>query len=85
MVFNMNQAGLYTHVGASAGLSLVQTVRENSQFVTPRQIESAKIVRDLYEMIICPTYTDFTAIVKNNFVDDTMNVLRTDFKEMKFY
>jgi hypothetical protein len=62
----MNQAGLYAYVVPSFGLSLVQTVHENSQFFTPRQIESAKLARDLYEMIGRPSYTDFIAIVKNN-------------------
>jgi hypothetical protein len=66
MVVNMNQAGLHAYVVPSAGLSLVQTVHENSQFFTLRQIESAKLARDLYEMIGCPSYTDFIAIVKNN-------------------
>jgi hypothetical protein len=66
MVFNMNQAGLYAYVVPSVGLSLVQTIHENSQFFTPRQIESAKLARDLYEMIGRPSYTDFIAIVKNN-------------------
>jgi hypothetical protein len=65
MIFNMNQAGLYAYVVPSAGLSLVQTVHENSQFFTPRQIESAKLARDLYEMIGHPSYTDFIANVKN--------------------
>jgi uncharacterized short protein YbdD (DUF466 family) len=62
----MNQAGLYAYVVPSFGLSLVQTVHENSQFFTPRQIESSKLARDLYEMIGCPSYNDYIAIVKNN-------------------
>jgi hypothetical protein len=49
MVFNMNQSGLYAYTVPSSGLSLVQTVHENSQFFTPRQIESAKLAIDLYQ------------------------------------
>jgi hypothetical protein len=51
MIFHMNQAGLYAHVVPPIGISLVQTINENSQFLTPRKIEVAKRARNLYEMI----------------------------------
>jgi hypothetical protein len=61
----MNQSGLYAYTVPSAGLSLVQTVHENSQFFTPRQIESARLARDLYQILGCPSYSDFISIVRN--------------------
>jgi hypothetical protein len=66
MSFRMSQAGLYTYTAPPTGLSLVQTVSENSQFFTPRQIEAAKLARNMYEMIGRPSYGDFIAIIKNN-------------------
>jgi hypothetical protein len=62
----MNQAGLYAYVVPPIGLSLVQTINENSQFLTPRQIEVAKRARNLYEMIGRPSYADFMEIIKNS-------------------
>jgi hypothetical protein len=52
MTFYMNQAGLYAYMVPPSGLSLVQTISENSLFFTPRQIEAAKCARNLYEMIV---------------------------------
>jgi hypothetical protein len=64
--FHMNHAGPYAHMVTPGGLSLVQTINENSQFFTPRQIEAAKRARNLYEMVGRPSYADFVAIIKNN-------------------
>jgi hypothetical protein len=43
----------------------VQTVEENQQSFTPRQILQAKQARELYEIIERPSYNYFLAIVKN--------------------
>jgi hypothetical protein len=37
----------------------VQTVEENQQLFTPRQILQAKQARELYEMVGRPSYNDF--------------------------
>jgi uncharacterized short protein YbdD (DUF466 family) len=66
MDFCMTPAGLYAFKVPLEGTALVQTVSENLQFYTPRQIEMAKQARSLYEMIGCPSYDDFVAIIKNN-------------------
>jgi hypothetical protein len=66
MRFKMNPSGLYVFKAPHLGLSLVQTIHENSKFLKPRQIESAKRARDLYKMIGQPSSVDFIAIIKNN-------------------
>jgi hypothetical protein len=63
----------------SAGLSLVQTVHENSQFFTPIEIELIKLARDIYYMIGCPSYSDFIAIVKNKLLPN-VNITVKDVK-----
>jgi hypothetical protein len=70
MTFYMNQAGLYAYMVPPCGLSLVQTINENSLFFTQRQIEAAQRVRNLYEMIGGPSYTDFMAIIKNSLLQN---------------
>jgi hypothetical protein len=76
MNFHMNQAGLYAHVVPPIGLSLVQTINENSQFLTTRQIEAAKHTRNLYEMIGRPSYADFMAIIKNSLLPNVNIVIK---------
>jgi hypothetical protein len=76
MAFHMNQAGLYAHMVPPAGLSLVQTINENSQFFTPRQIEAAKRARNLYEMIGRPSYADFMTIIRNSLLQNVNVTLR---------
>jgi hypothetical protein len=66
MSFKMNPSGLYVFKTPDLGLSLVQTIDENSKFLTSRQIESAKRARDLYKMIGRQSSIDFIAIIKNN-------------------
>jgi hypothetical protein len=65
MTFQMNQAGLYAHVVTPTKLNLFQAVDENSQFFTPRQIEVAKLARNMNEIIDQALHSDFNAIIKN--------------------
>jgi hypothetical protein len=66
MDFKMNKARLYAYKVPVQGTNLIQTVSENTQFFTPRQIEMAKQARNLHQMIGRPSHNDFLGIVKNN-------------------
>jgi hypothetical protein len=64
--FKITAAGLYAFEILIDGSMLVQTVEENQQLFTQRQILQAKQARELYEMVGRPSYNDFLAILKNN-------------------
>ncbi len=66
MSFKMSPSGLYVYKAPDLGISLVQTINENSRFLTPRQIDAAKRAKDLYKMIGQPSYADFMAIIQDN-------------------
>jgi hypothetical protein len=66
MNFKMSSSGLCVYRAPDLGLSLVQTINNNSKFLTPRQIEAAKCGKDLYEMIVKSSYADFIAIIQHN-------------------
>ena len=48
------------------GLVLVETVAENSKFYTKRQVERAKLARNLLHAIGCPSINDLKAVVRMN-------------------
>jgi hypothetical protein len=64
--FKITTAGLYAFKIPIEGVEMLQTVEENQQMFTPRQIAQAKQARKLYEMVGRPSYNDFIAIIKNN-------------------
>jgi hypothetical protein len=64
--FKITTAGLYASKIPIEGVEMLQTVEENQQMFTPRQIAQAKQARELYEMVGRPSYNDFIAIIKNN-------------------
>jgi hypothetical protein len=64
--FHVTTEGLYAYKAPDTGTSMTQTVSENAKFYTPRQIDRAKIARDLYGMIGRPSKNDFFGIVRNN-------------------
>ena len=65
MAFSKLPNGLYAHRVQTTGMTLVQTVSENEQFYTPRQISRAKAARELYEMIGRPSLHDYLGVVNN--------------------
>jgi hypothetical protein len=64
--FRITPSGLYAYKNPIGGTSMVQTVQENEQLFTPRQVVMAQKAKELYEMIGRPSYNDYMAIVKNN-------------------
>ena len=50
----------------SAGVNMIETVEENMQGFSKRQIERAKVARNLYETIGFPSINDYKKIVKMN-------------------
>jgi hypothetical protein len=71
MDLRMTQAVFYAFEVPINRTGLVQTITENEQFFTSRQIEMVKQARNLYEMIGQPSYNDFISIIKNNMLPHT--------------
>jgi hypothetical protein len=69
--FQITPSGLYAYTVPLNGTAMVQTIRENEQLFTPRQVIQAQKARELYKMIGRPLYNNFTAIVKNNLLLNT--------------
>ena len=70
MNFHLTNEGLYAFKVPRKGFGLIQTVHDNERMFTPRQIESAKQARDLYEMIGRPSYQKFMNIIQNNLLQN---------------
>jgi hypothetical protein len=67
MTIFQKQGGLFIHrVEISGGTAFVQTVEENLDVYTPRQILRARATRELYAMVGRPSLTDFIGIMKHN-------------------
>ena len=64
--FIVTKEGLYAHRVPINGISMVQTVKENEELFTLRQVGKARKARELYEMIGRPSYRDFVGIIQNN-------------------
>ncbi len=48
------------------GATFVQTVEDNMKLFTSRQVKSASKVRELYEMLQCPSKLDFDMTLRTN-------------------
>ena len=77
--FRRLTCGLYAlDARKKTSFSLINTVDENKQMFTPRQIQQAQDARDLYEMIGFPSLKDYkmamqTGLIKNSKVDSSDN------------
>ena len=56
--------------------NMVQTLDENKKFYTNRQIERAKVARELYQALGTPSVRDFKNIIR-------MNMINVDSSELK--
>ncbi|KAG7371066.1 reverse transcriptase RNA-dependent DNA polymerase [Nitzschia inconspicua] len=69
--FNRNHMNLYVYTPdhiKNAGVQMVETVSENENFYTHREIERAKRARELYQAIGTPSIADFKNIVRSNMI-----------------
>jgi hypothetical protein len=70
--FKNNARGLYYYqpkydtTKSSVNNAFVESVEENSQFYTPRQVERAKLARQVYDTLGTPSVKDFKTIVNTN-------------------
>ena len=64
--FVVTKEGLYAHRVPITGISMIQTIKENEEIFTSRQVSKARKARELYEMIGRPSYRDFVGIIQNN-------------------
>ena len=71
--FSRTNEGLYTYKPNEHVLNktiLLQTVKENKQFYTNRQIARANLARKLYHNIGTPSIADFKAIIRMNAISN---------------
>ena len=66
--FDCSKNGLYFHNVLNQNVTMVNTVEENSQGFSRRQIEQAKKARKLYHVMCIPSMHDFKELVKNNMI-----------------
>ena len=71
--FTRTANGLYTYTPSESYFrqtTLVQTVQENQQFYTNRQIQRAQLARQLYHNIGTPSLRDFKAVIRMNAISN---------------
>jgi hypothetical protein len=64
--FDMHQDGLYYHDPSGKAISLVETVKENQEGFSKRQIDQALQARELQSVLGNPSTHDMKAIVQSN-------------------
>ena len=62
----MHKDGLYDHDTRNREITLVQTVQENEEGYSQRQIQDAKKARDLYAKVGYPSARYFKNIISKN-------------------
>ena len=66
--FVMHKDGLHYHDTRNSEITLVQTVQENEEGYSQRQIQDAKKARDLYAKVGYPLARDFKNIISKNLI-----------------
>ena len=78
----MHKDGLHYHDTINREITLVQTVQENEEGYSQRQIQDAKKARDLYAKVGYPSTRDFKNIITKNLILNcpvtTSDVARAD-------
>ena len=64
----MHKDGLHYHDTRNRDITLVQTVQENEEGYSQRQIQDAKKAWDLYAKVGYPSARDFQNIISNNLI-----------------
>ena len=60
----------YNDMSNTEGVSILSTVEENRNHYTQRQYEHAKIARELYHTVGCPSMKDYKNIIKINAINN---------------
>ena len=66
--FVMHKDGLHYHDTRNCDITLVQTVQENEEGYSQRQIQDTKKARDLYAKVGYPSVRDFKTIITKNLI-----------------
>ena len=66
--FVMHKDGLHYYDTRNCEITLVQTVQENEEGYSQRQIQDAKKARDLYAKVGYPSARDFKTIISKNLI-----------------
>jgi hypothetical protein len=66
--FRMHPDGLHYHDFTNREVSFIQTVHENKQGYSLRQLESARLAKDLYAKVGHPLQNDFKAMVAGGMI-----------------
>ena len=66
--FVMQKDGLHYHNNRNREITLVQTVQENEEGYSQRQIQDAKKARNLYAKVGYPSARDFKNIISRNLI-----------------
>ena len=67
MIFTATKYGLYyNNMSNIKGVSMLSTVEENLKYYTQQKYESAKIVRESFQMVGYHSIKDYKKIIKTN-------------------
>ena len=66
--FVMHQDGLHSHDTKNREVTLIQTVQENKEGYSKRQIKDAQGERDLYAKVCYPSPRDFHKLIAENMI-----------------
>jgi hypothetical protein len=70
MEFRMNRSGLHYYDPRDVEFTLINTVSENKEGFTKRQIRDDETARTLYATLSYPSWTDFRWIIRSNQIKD---------------
>jgi hypothetical protein len=70
MKFRMHHSGLHYYDPRDGEFTFVNTVSENMEGFTKRQIQRAGVARTLYATLSYPSWKDFTWIIRSNQIKD---------------
>ena len=66
--FGMHLDGLHYHDTGNRQVTMVQTVTENENDYSQRQLADTKTARDLYAKVIYPSIRDFSIMITKNMI-----------------
>ena len=58
------------HTTSTGKFQMLNTLKENKKFFTPRQFEHAKLTRDLFHSLGCPSLKNLKGVIRMNMIRD---------------
>ena len=83
--FNCSKNGLYYHDMDSRDITLVNTIEENTEGFSNRQIEQARKAKNLYNIMGLPSLRDFKGLIENNMINNCPITLEYVNNSIKIY